>query len=117
MHWRRDSGQALADAPHEQRDVGALSPAVGVELVEHEEAQARAVADDLAVDLVLPRHEQLEHHEVGEQDVWRVVGDALAQLVALLPGVARESHRASARAVGRYFASSSNWLLASAFIG
>ena len=38
--------EPLAHAAHEQRDVGALPAAVGVKLVEHEEPQARAVADD-----------------------------------------------------------------------
>ena len=67
--------QPLAHAAHEQRDVGALAAAVRVQLVEHEEPQTRAVADDLAIELVLTGHQELEHHEVGEQDVGRVLGD------------------------------------------
>jgi hypothetical protein len=83
MHWSC-SGEALAHAAHEEGDVGALAPAVGVQLVEHEEAQPRAVADHLAIELVLPGHQQLEHHEVGEQDVGRV--SAIAPRSSVSPG-------------------------------
>jgi len=64
-----------------------------VQLVEDEEAQASTVADDPAVDLVLPGHQQLEHHEVGEQDVRRSVCDLLSLLAILLPCVARDADR------------------------
>ena len=67
--------ELLTDAAHQQRHVRALAAAVRVQLVEDEEAKARAVADDLTVELLLPRHEELEHHEVGEQDVRRLVRD------------------------------------------
>ena len=78
------------EAAHQHRHVRALAPAVGVQLIEHDEPQAAAVLDDLPVEIVLPRHQQFEHHEVGEQDVRRVVLDALAFLGAFLAGVSRE---------------------------
>ena len=40
--WSSSALQRLADAPDEQRDVGALPAAVGVQLVEDEEPQALA---------------------------------------------------------------------------
>ncbi len=43
MHCRLLGPQALAHAAHEQRDVRTLSAAVGVQLVEHQEAQPDAV--------------------------------------------------------------------------
>ncbi|HRI06173.1 MAG TPA: hypothetical protein PKW35_00080 [Nannocystaceae bacterium] len=61
-----------------------------MQLIEHQEAQALAVADHLAIELVLPGHQQLEHHEVGQQDVGRVVGDASALLAVLLTRVTLE---------------------------
>ena len=69
--------EPLTDAAHQQRHVRALATSVRVQLVEDEEAQILAVADDPAVDLLLPRHEELEHHEVGEEDVRGVVRDPL----------------------------------------
>ena len=63
MHREVLGLQPFTDTAHQQRHVRALPAAVRVQLVQDEEAKARAVADDLAVELLLPRHEQLEHHE------------------------------------------------------
>jgi hypothetical protein len=60
-----------SDAADEQRNVGALATAVCVQLIEHEERQAFAVPDHVTIDFILTRHQVLEHHEVGEQDVGR----------------------------------------------
>ena len=65
--WR--SAGRLADAAHQQRDVGALAAPIRVQLVEDQEAQALRRRDEAL--LVRPREEQLEHHVVGEQDVGR----------------------------------------------
>ena len=64
-----------------------------MQLVQHEEAQPRTVADDAAIDILLPRHEEFQHHEVGEQDVRRVVRNALPLVHVLLAGVAGEGDR------------------------
>ena len=63
------AAEPVAHAAHQHGDVGALPAAVGVKLVEHEEIEALGIGDDGPVERVLPRHQQLEHHEVGEQDV------------------------------------------------
>jgi len=85
--------QALPDPAHQQCDVGALAAAVGVQLVQYQKAQVRAVVDHLAVERILAGEQQLQHHEIGQQDVGRVGADLLAHLLALLAGVAREGHR------------------------
>ena len=81
------------ESAHQHRHIRALAPAVGVQLIEHDEPQAAAILDDLPVQIVLPRHEQFEHHEVGKQNVRRVVPDALAFVGAFLSGVSREGRR------------------------
>ena len=77
---------------HQHGDVGALASAIGMQLVEHHEAQTGAVLDDLLVKLRLPGHQQLEHHEIRQQDVRRIVLDLLALLRALLAGVPGKGH-------------------------
>ena len=85
--------QALPDAAHQQRHVCTLAAAVGVELVQDQEPKAGAVADDPAVQFLLPRHQQLQHHEVGEENVGRMVGNPPPLVPVLLPRVAGERDR------------------------
>ena len=82
--------ELVLDAPHKQRDVGSLAPAVGVELVEHEKTEVVGLADELL--LVDAREEELEHDVVGQEDVGRAGDDLLALLGRLLPGVDGEGH-------------------------
>ena len=63
--------------------------AIGVKLVEDQEIEVFAIGDDALVEFVLPGQQQFEHHEVGEQDVRWVVGDAPALVLVFLSGVAR----------------------------
>jgi len=42
------------DAPHEHRDVSALSTAIGMKLVENQKIQAFAILDYLLISLTLP---------------------------------------------------------------
>ena len=46
------------------------------------------IRDDRAVKRVLPRHQQFKHHEIGEENVWLCLPNALAFLLALLAGIA-----------------------------
>ena len=84
----------LPDTTAEERDVGALPATVGVQLVEHEEAESAGRVDEVA--LGRPRQQQLEHHVVRQQHVGRVGDDRRALLLGLLAGVAAEGHRALA---------------------
>ena len=95
--WSSVAFGRLADAAHEQRDVGALAAAVGVQLVEDQEPQALGRLDQPFS--YGPGEEQLEHHVVGEQDVRRAGDDRLALLVAS-PGRCTGAKRHRARAVG-----------------
>jgi hypothetical protein len=47
-----------------------LSTAVGVQFVEDDELESICIRDHLSISLALASHQQLKHHEVGEQDVW-----------------------------------------------
>jgi len=42
-----------------------------VQFVKHEKLEAAAVLDDTPIDRFVAREDQLQHHEVGQQDVGR----------------------------------------------
>ena len=81
--------ETLLHPPHKHCDVRALTATIGVKLVEHEEIEANRVLDHLLVELVLPGHEQLEHHEVRKDDVGLLLSNSLALVLAFLSGVTR----------------------------
>ena len=89
--------EPLTDPAHEQRHVRTLTAAVRVQLVQDQEAQALAVANDLAVELLLPRHQELQHHEVGEKDVRGLACNPLPLALVVLPRVAVERDRTLSR--------------------
>ena len=57
--------------------VGTLPAAIRVQLVEDKKPKPFAIADNRPIDVVLACHQQLEHHEVRQKNVGRVVGDTL----------------------------------------
>src|ERR1039458_2178253 len=61
-----------------------------MQLIEYQKIEALGVRDDLAVILALSRHEQLEHHEVGQKDVGLAGANGLAIGGVILSGVARK---------------------------
>ena len=79
---------AVPKTAHEDRHIGALAPAIGMQLVEHDELEPAGIVDDLGIKRVLPCQKQLGHHEVREQDIGWIVGNPLALLLALLARVA-----------------------------
>ena len=85
--WSLRIADPSLEAPHQHRHVRSLPSSIRVQFVEHDEPQASAVLDDLSVEIVLPRHEQFEHHEVCQQDVRWIVLDALAFFSTFLTGV------------------------------
>ena len=109
--------EALTDTAHQQRHVRALTTAVRVQLVQDEEAKARAVADDPTVDLLLPRHQEFEHHEVGEKDVRGLFCNSPPFAEVVLPRVASNVIGGSPGTWPMNLPSSSIWEFASAFIG
>jgi len=89
----------LAQPAAEQGHVRSLTAAVGVELIEDEEAKAPGRLHQLALEGA--GEDQLEHGVVGEQDVGLLVGNALALLVGFLAGVAGEGDRGTALRVAQ----------------
>src|SRR4051794_17723854 len=69
--YRADGGpSALPETPHQHGDIRPLPTAIGVKLVQYEEVQSLAIANDARVHLrIEPRQDQLQHHEVGQQNV------------------------------------------------
>ena len=86
--------EGVAAAANEHRDIGALAPAIGMQLVEDEELEAPGGSHQLAV--LTSREQKLQHHVVGEKDVGRVGPDGLAGVAPLLPGIAVEANPALA---------------------
>ena len=76
--------------PDQEGDIGPLPSPVGMQLIQDEKPEAGTVPNDLAVKVVLPGHQELEHHEVGQQDVGRVRSNAHPFLVTLLARVPLE---------------------------
>src|SRR5699024_1152136 len=74
-------------------DVGTLSATVCVEFVQYQELQPFAVFNNLLVQFILPSHEQFQHHEIGQEDVWWVFLYPLSFLIGLLPRITGKSHR------------------------
>jgi len=77
---------------HQQGDIRALTPPIGVQLVQDQEAEPSGRLDEVPA-FAWPQEHQLQHHVVGEDDVGRVAEDLLALLVTLLTRVPREGHR------------------------
>ena len=81
--------QTLAQTAHQQGYVGALASPVGVQLIQHQEFQTLAMLDHPPIHVLIAGQNQLQHHEVGQQDVGRVVGYLVALSLAFLARVAR----------------------------
>ena len=81
--------QTLAQAAHQQGYVGALATTVGVQFVQDQKLQTLAMLDHSPIHVLIAGQNQLEHHEVGEQDVGRIVGYLVALSLAFLARVAR----------------------------
>jgi hypothetical protein len=82
--------EPIVHTADQHRYIGPLAAAVGVKLVQHDEVEPVRVCDNGAVEWGLARHQQLKHHEIGEQDVDLCVADAFALFRAFLAGIARE---------------------------
>ena len=83
--------EGVATAANEHRDVGALAPAIGMQLVEDEELEPLGGSHQRAI--LASREEKLQHHVVREQNIGRVGPNGLARVVPLLPRIAGEAHR------------------------
>ena len=68
--------------------VRSLAPPIGMELIKDNELQPLGMVDDFGVQFVLPGQQQFSHHEVGQQNIGRLLRNALALLLAFLTRVA-----------------------------
>ena len=68
-----------------------------MQLIQNQEPQPLGIGNDLLVNGVLPSEQQLQHHEVGQQDVWRVGFHSLALFGAFLSSEAPERHGSGVR--------------------
>ena len=80
--------------------VRSLAPPIGVELVKDNELHSPGMVDDFGIQFVLPGQQQLGHHEVGQQNIGRLPGNALALLPAFLARVATHDRLQSFRQAG-----------------
>src|SRR5690606_31501811 len=85
--------ETLAETPHQQCDIGTLAAAIGVEFVEYEESQTGTMLDDESIDFLVTSQDQLQHHEVRQKNIRRVLSDATPLRVALLTGVTSHGNR------------------------
>ena len=83
--------EGVAASANEHRDIGALAPAIGVQLVEDEELEALGGSHQLAV--LASREQKLQHHVVGEKNVRGVGPDGVPGFASLLPGIAFETNQ------------------------
>ena len=91
--------QTLAQPTHEQGDICALPSAIGMELIQHQELQTTTMFDHAPVDFLITRKDELQHHEVGQQDVWRVCCNKRTLGLTFLAGVASDRERLLIRGI------------------
>jgi hypothetical protein len=89
------TGECFRQSPipqpsHQHRHIRTLPAAIGMELVKHYEFQTFCVTDDLLIERILTRHQQLKHHEIRQKDIWRISCNGLALFAALLSCVSCE---------------------------
>jgi len=65
-----------------------------MQLVQHQELKTGTVVHHLPVDVLIAGEDQLQHHEVGQQNVRRIGGDSLTDSCILLPSVALDGQLA-----------------------
>ena len=85
------AAEGVAATADEQRHVGPLAPAVGVQLVENEKTQSVRGPDQLAI--LAAREQQFQHHVVRQQDVGRMAANCVAFRPFFLARVAGEADR------------------------
>ncbi|OPZ75192.1 MAG: hypothetical protein BWY82_00377 [Verrucomicrobia bacterium ADurb.Bin474] len=66
-----------------------------MQFIEHQKREPAAIVHYLAVNLLIAGEDELEHHVVGQQNIRRVIRDALARGCVLLSGVAFDGDRLS----------------------
>ena len=65
-----------------------MTATIGMQLIQHQELKSLAVFHHTPIHFVEAREDVLQHHEVSEQDIGRVIRDGAAFRLAFLAGVA-----------------------------
>src|SRR5260370_41793360 len=92
--------EGIGNPTHKHGDIGPMSAAISMKIVEHNEIEAVRIRDYGPIESILPRHQEFEHHEVGEEDIGLRLADALTFLTAFLASVASESRTQLIRQFG-----------------
>lgn len=87
--------EPLPKPADQERHVRPLPAPVRVKLVENKEREPLAMRDHPPIHLLVAGQDQLEHHEVRQEDVRRVLRDGDAFMGLLLPGVTRDTDGAA----------------------
>lgn len=66
--------ELFTDSSDQQRDVGALPPAICMKLVKDEKAHAVRGSNYRPVGVILPGQDEFQHHVVGKENVWWTSG-------------------------------------------
>jgi hypothetical protein len=61
--------QSISNPPNKHRYVGALSASIGVKFIEDDEIEIVSITHNGLIESILPGHEQLQHHEIGEKNI------------------------------------------------
>ncbi len=78
------SGEHRSRRRRTRTATSAPASAVGVQFVQNYELEAGCICDYLRVKIVLPRQQQLGHHVVGQENIWRAGGNSLTLFSAFL---------------------------------
>ncbi len=85
--------EAFPQTADQQGYVGALAAPVGMQFIQNQKFQPLAVFHHPPVHFIEAGQNQLQHHEVGQQDVGGVVGDGLTLLGLFLARVTGHGYR------------------------
>ena len=85
---RFDAATTIAQAAHQDGDIGTPLAAIGVKFVQHNELQAMRVADHFRIKPVLPGQQQFKHHKIGQQNIRRIGSYGLTFFFIFLSSIA-----------------------------
>ena len=91
MHLLLRCLEAIASPAHQHGHIRALPSTISMQLVQHNETQSARALNQLL--FARPRHQQLQHDIIRQQDIRRPRQDALAFFTRFLPRIAGVADR------------------------
>ncbi len=79
--------QALPYAPYQHGHIRPLAAPIGMQLIKDKVLQITAMLHDPPVNGFIAGKDELEHHEVGQQNIRGVLGDVFSEILFLLPRI------------------------------